>query len=829
MTILRKRKTSYCMTIANNAAVKARKAELLQAFLRQVPGRVAAILENWHRLVQSDWDSSTLANLRERIYTLAEAGGKFGVRQIKQSAQSLETHLGEYAETNSKPHHDDIVALDGLIHAFKQAALQACDLSQNHDLSSSSELNEMERMVDTQKAYLLGIDSNLVPGLEKALTSHQFNVQSLIDARSAIERYHRHEPCVLISHIDWLDELYPETKSGGLWKQEDGSRQLPVAFIAESSDLQTRLKAMRTEASAFWSTPVEPLAVANRMQQLAAPKRSNADRVMIVDDDPAQADFAVAILRKAGFETHAVTDPLRVMEALQTFKPDLILMDLYMPGASGTELTTVIREQPEYVDTPIVFLSGEQDLDKQLMALSFGGEDFLAKPIGPKHLISTVRNRIKRARAILRKSGTPSRRDIATDLYSRSYLFERIAALQSSGKDSNEVPAVFYLEIDSPEEILDAVGIGGMDAVLTDTGKTISIELQPHDVLARFGDASLALVASRSSIDELKQLAEQLGRKVEEQIIEVDNKSLGVTLSTGICPINNFKMDPETIISRALGASRKALKKGGNQVHLYTPSKSELDAQDKNDSIAVLIQEAMKNRYFQVYYQPMVALQGSAAPHYQTLIRLQAPDGELLTAAAFIPTAERIGVISKLDHWTTQQALGMIHEHRRKNMAIHLFVSQSVELMTNMERMAWLQDQHRIGNLHEGDLTFEFPVSAVVQNIKPAQICIDTLAKMGISVLLTGVRGTPDCQRVMKHVNIRYIKLDRRMLDGSAENLKELISLAHELKIKVIAPQVEDPRSIAQLWSSDADFVQGNFVQRPENNLSYDFNESVLH
>ncbi len=86
---------------------------------------------------------------------------------------------------------------------------------------------------------------------------------------------------------------------------------------------------------------------------------------------------------------------------------------------------------------------------------------------------------------------------------------------------------------------------------------------------------------------------------------------------------------------------------------------------------------------------------------------------------------------------------------------------------------------------------------------------------MGISVLLTGVRGTPDCQRVMKHVNIRYIKLDRRMLDGSAENLKELISLAHELKIKVIAPQVEDPRSIAQLWSSDADFVQGQLCAAP--------------
>ncbi|MCU7892224.1 MAG: EAL domain-containing protein [Candidatus Thiodiazotropha sp. (ex Ustalcina ferruginea)] len=60
------------------------------------------------------------------------------------------------------------------------------------------------------------------------------------------------------------------------------------------------------------------------------------------------------------------------------------------------------------------------------------------------------------------------------------------------------------------------------------------------------------------------------------------------------------------------------------------------------------------------------------------------------------------------------------------------------------------------------------------------------------------------------------------------EGLKHLIELAHQIDIKVIAPQVEDPRSIAVLWSSGADYVQGNFVQRPENNLIYDFNESVL-
>ena len=67
------------------------------------------------------------------------------------------------------------------------------------------------------------------------------------------------------------------------------------------------------------------------------------------------------------------------------------------------------------------------------------------------------------------------------------------------------------------------------------------------------------------------------------------------------------------------------------------------------------------------------------------------------------------------------------------------------------------------------------------------------------------------------------------MLQDPDQDLKELIASVHAQKVKVIAPQVEDPRSIALLWSSGVDFVQGNFVQRPESNLLYDFNESVLN
>jgi EAL domain-containing protein (putative c-di-GMP-specific phosphodiesterase class I) len=231
---------------------------------------------------------------------------------------------------------------------------------------------------------------------------------------------------------------------------------------------------------------------------------------------------------------------------------------------------------------------------------------------------------------------------------------------------------------------------------------------------------------------------------------------------------------------------------------------------------------------FAVFFQPVVALQGSPEAHYQTLIRLQEPDGKLLTASDFIPAAERLGLVGQIDKWTTRQAINAINEHHKQGTHLHLFVSQSSELLEDMDRLSWLREKRRTGHFGKNNLTFEFNINEVGKNLNSAKICFDVLGKIGITTLLTRVTLTPESERILRHLPISYIKLDSSLLANPDNSIRELISLAHELKIKVIAPQVEDPRSIAILWSSGADFVQGNFVQRPENNLIYDFTESVL-
>jgi diguanylate cyclase (GGDEF)-like protein len=820
------------MSRDKSANKRSSKLDLIQSFLQQVPGRVSAILENWHQLVQSDWDGKLVDVLIERISTLAESGTKFGVPQISQSGNSLIGHLSDYHNTGLKPQHDDVVALDGLVHAFKDAAIQACNQQAEALLVAAQESSESIELTGEGICivFMLGIPEALAASLSRNLQAQGFDVRLLQDAEEIIHHYDLNpdERCLLISHTDWLPKLFPDDKQGGLWNKESGLPGVQTAFIADSNDLKTRLAAMRADASAYWSKPVDPFLVAKRVRELTSSESDTAYRVLIVEDDPAQADFADAILSKVDFKCRSVTDPLKVMDGLYEFKPDLILMDLYMPGASGTELTTIIREQNEFVDIPIVFLSGEQDLDKQLTALSFGGEDFLSKPIAPKHLITTVTNRIRRARQLSHRLGGPSRSEKETGLHTRNYLLERLDALLLAESNLDEASAVIYLQIDNPEHLVESVGIGGMDVVLVEVAKSLKQHLQNQDVLTRFGDSSLGLLLSRPDLEAIVALMEKVCQAMAAEIIEIENTTIGITLSIGIYPLESGNQDTRSIIAHAQIASRQAQEQGGNQIKLVKPEPKPQATSTGGTELNQLIQRAVDENLFQVFFQPVVALQGSPEAHYQTLIRLQEPDGKLLTAADFIPAAESMGLISSIDQWTTRQAINAIKGYRKQGSHLHLFVSQSGELLDNMERLSWLREKRRSGHIGKNNITFEFNINEVGKNLNSAKICFDVLGKIGIDCLLTRVALTAESERILRHLPVSYIKLDYSLLAEPDKGLKDLISLAHELKIKVIAPQVEDPRSIAILWSSGADFVQGNFVQRPENNLIYDFTESVL-
>ncbi len=237
----------------------------------------------------------------------------------------------------------------------------------------------------------------LVAALDAALSSSGIHLEACTDFNSLMAYLQQAAPQGLILgdlEGDQLDQL-----TALLQAMHGDSRQRPaLLMLGDGDDLQVRLQAMRAGCDAFITRPVEASDVVAQLQRLEAERHADPYRVLIIEDDRSQALFADAILRRNGMQTLVVDDANAVLEQLQHFQPDLILMDLHMPQCSGIELTALIREHAAFIATPIVFLSGEDDTEQHFAALSAGGDDFLAKPIQPRHLISAVTNRARRAR-----------------------------------------------------------------------------------------------------------------------------------------------------------------------------------------------------------------------------------------------------------------------------------------------------------------------------------------------------------------------------------------------------------------------------------------------
>src|SRR5690606_4332508 len=149
-------------------------------------------------------------------------------------------------------------------------------------------------------------------------------------------------------------------------------------------------------------------------------------------------------------------------------RPDLVLMDLHMPGLDGAELTALIRQRPEFATTPIVFLTGDEDPERRFEALDLGADDFLRKPVRPKHLVSAVQNRIVRARALQSPAGA-SHRHPATGLHTRPQMLQMLNATVPGGGDGGG----FFVEIAGVAARRERFGYAALETLLTDAGRRL--------------------------------------------------------------------------------------------------------------------------------------------------------------------------------------------------------------------------------------------------------------------------------------------------------------------------------------------------------------------
>ncbi|OOY42619.1 hypothetical protein BOV94_05040, partial [Solemya velum gill symbiont] len=285
--------------------------------------------------------------------------------------------------------------------------------------------------------------------------------------------------------------------------------------------------------------------------------------ILVVEDTILLAQHYAAVLEAAGMQVEIVSDPMQLLDVLPEFNPDLILMDIYMPGCTGVEASQIIRQHIAYCNLPIVYLSTESALERQLEALRVGGDDFLHKTISDEHLVEAIRIRAKRFRALAMLMN----RDGLTGLFNHinlKLLLEREIS-QTLRRDS---PLSFVmLDIDHFKLVNDQYGHPVGDQVIKSLARLLSQRLRSGDIAARYGGEEFAVILPDTPAEAAKTLIDGLRQEFAKVSYVHEDGEFTSTFSAGISTSPPYQ-EMESLIAAADGALYQAKHNGRNRVDL---------------------------------------------------------------------------------------------------------------------------------------------------------------------------------------------------------------------------------------------------------------------
>lgn len=434
-------------------AIKEGIARLRESYVAHLPDRMAAIDTLWSEIRLGRADASAYHTLHRFVHSLVGSGATFDLHRLSAIAQTLEERILSLLHSTSALDYDLCSEIEELLDRLRRAA-HAAVLGQDTEdiLDLSTNLPRVDTPVVSRVVFLLTDDLELARDLEFQIDQFGYAIRTFTHSAD-LQRALGHTPPIAII-VDGACLLRRRAERDDDLEQTLRSAAIPVLFVSAHNDVATHLDAVRAGSDAYFTTPINTAALIDALDRLTTQRAHDPYRILIVDDEELLAQVYAYALQQAGLLAQIVSDPDRVMHVISEFQPDLILMDVYMPSCNGVDLARVIHQQEAYVSLPIVFLSTETRLERQLAAMRLGGDAFLIKPIPADHLISIVSSRVERSR-LLRSLML---RDSLTGLFNHTTAKRHIDIELARAEREGTPMSLAFIDIDYFKTINDTYG-----------------------------------------------------------------------------------------------------------------------------------------------------------------------------------------------------------------------------------------------------------------------------------------------------------------------------------------------------------------------------------
>ncbi|MBV1787363.1 EAL domain-containing protein [Marinobacterium sp. D7] len=574
--------------------------------------------------------------------------------------------------------------------------------------------------------------------------------------------------------------------------------------------------------------------------------------VLLVDDNPSNLKLLVDCLESHDFRVAVATNGDEALKRLQRAhlaKPDLILLDIMMPGIDGYETCRQIKLIPEISDIPIIFLSALSETPDKVYGFSLGAVDYITKPINLAEMIARVNTHLdlselrrkldrlvqkrtqelldvnaslrhqieerERAEAQIRYIAT---HDSLTDLPNRFLMAERLDQLIKRAHRYNERIALMFLDLDQFKIVNESLGHRFGDMLLSDVAYRLKDAALTADAVARLGgDDFVICLPLHDENEDVIATAKTMLEALREPFY-INDINIHVSASIGVAVYPDDGKDADRLMRNADAALYCAKQAGRAEIKRYT---TELDtAAHEHLNLSSLLTDAIREGELCMEYQPQIELNTGKIIGAEALMRWRRADGTYISPAEFIPVAESSGQIKVLGEWGIRQSCAELKRwHDAGYTDLSMSVNVSVPQLHSAGFVDTVQSIIEEYQLPPAKLELEITESLLMQHSKTNLNILHTLSDFGVLLSVDDFGTGYSSLAYLQDFPVNTLKIDisfvRNIGTDSGDAIPSaIVAMAHSLGLNVVAEGVETGAQEAFLRSQGCEYAQGFHYSR---------------
>ncbi len=590
--------------------------------------------------------------------------------------------------------------------------------------------------------------------------------------------------------------------------------------------------------------------------------------ILIVDNTLKNLRVLSTTLMQLGYQVREVMTGKMAINAVQTLRPDLILLDIKMSDMDGYTICKHLKENQQTRDIPVIFFSSVNEVIDKVKAFEVGGVDYISKPFQFEEVIARIQNQIslQMAKAEIRQLNeelekrvqerteelelanlqlkTLNQRleqeiiehqktqkqllhmasyDALTSLPNRVLFMNRlIQSLKRTQQEPDYQFAVLFLDCDRFKVVNDSLGHLAGDRLLIAIARRLKLHLAPTDMLARFGGDEFTILLENIQDSED---AIDLAKKIQTSMswpFQFDDQELFINASIGIVVGDQTYEQPENLLRDADIAMYQAKAQGkaryqifDSQMHYLAQQRLELETD---------LRRALHRQEFLLYYQPIISLATGRIAGFEALLRWHHPQKGLISPGDFIPAAEETGLIIPIGLWVLQEACQQLKNWQDQGLLKHL-IKMSVNLsVKQFSQVNLIQNIDRIilkTLLNSEYLKLEITESAIMDNPELATEILQQLRDRNIQLSIDDFGTGYSSLSYLHRFPLDNLKIDRSFIQPLRETCQNLeiiqaiITLAHHLNMTITAEGIETAEQLSLLRSLGCEEGQGYYFSPP--------------